>query len=77
MTQDTDVYGETTKPFINFHCVHFKDQVSTIQPSVLIAGLTTIKKKLHFTATGGEQGMVNILNHSFFLARSGFYSNQS
>lgn len=46
MTQDTDVYGETTKSFINFHCVHFKDQVSTIQPSVLIAGLTTIKKKL-------------------------------
>lgn len=26
MTQDTEVYGKKTKPFVNFHCVHFKDQ---------------------------------------------------
>lgn len=24
--QDTDVYGEMTNPFINFHCIHFKNR---------------------------------------------------
>ena len=62
MTQDTHVDGEMTHPFINFHCVHLKDQGSArvlqIIPSVLLHHSSDNFEKCkcwHFTAVSGEQ----------------------